>query len=153
VLLLLEEMSGLKVNFNKSMLTCVNIPPTWLSEAASILNCRTGFIPFMYLGLPIGGDALKLSFWKPLVDRILARLSSWNNKFLSFGGRLVLLKSVLSSLPVYFLSFFKVPVGIISSIESFFKKFFWGVCEVSEKIAWIKWDSICLLVSRGGLGV
>jgi hypothetical protein len=39
VLLLLEEVSGLKVNFHKSMLTDVNIPPTWLSEAATVLNC------------------------------------------------------------------------------------------------------------------
>jgi hypothetical protein len=28
-----------------------------------------------------------------------------------------------------------------------------GVCEVSHKIAWLKWDSVCLHVNRGGLGV
>jgi len=55
------------------------------------------------------------------------RLSLWNNKFLSFGGYLVLLKVVLSTLPVYFLYFFNAPAGIISSIESIFKRFFWGV--------------------------
>ncbi|GAU44688.1 hypothetical protein TSUD_183460 [Trifolium subterraneum] len=33
----------------------------------------------------------------------------WQSRFLSFGGRLVLLKSVLTSLPVYALSFFKAP--------------------------------------------
>jgi len=109
VLLLLQEMSGLKVNFNKSMLTGVNISSTWLVEAASVLNCRTDTIPFLYLGLPIGGDSRKLNFWKPVVERFTSRLSSWNNKFLSFGGRLVLLKYVMSSLPVYFLSFFKAP--------------------------------------------
>lgn len=121
VLLLFEDISGLKIKFNKSMLTCVNIPQTWLSEAASVLNFRTGTLPFIYLGLPIGGDSRKLSFWNPLIDRIRARLSVWSNKFLSFGGRLVLLKFVLSSLPVYFLSFIKDPRGITSSIESIFK--------------------------------
>nr|ABN08242.1 hypothetical protein MtrDRAFT_AC155886g34v2 [Medicago truncatula] len=30
---------------------------------------------------------------------------------MSFGGRLTLLKSVMSSLPVYALSFFKAPLG------------------------------------------
>jgi len=84
------------------------------------MNCRKGVIPFIYLGLPIGGDARKISFWKPVIDSIVARLSSWHNKFLSLGGRLTLLKSVLSSIPVYFLSFFKSPAGIISSIESIF---------------------------------
>ena len=85
-----------------------------------VMNCRKGVIPFIYLGLPIGGDARKISFWKPVIDSIVARLSSWHNKFLSLGGRLTLLKSVLSSIPVYFLSFFKSPAGIISSIESIF---------------------------------
>ena len=116
VLLLFEEISGLKVNFNKSMLTGVNIYDTWLAEAASVMHCRRGFIPFVYLGLPIGGDSRKLSFWKPVVDSIMARLALWNNKFLSYGGRLILLKFVMSSLPVYFLSFFRAPTCIISSI-------------------------------------
>jgi hypothetical protein len=42
VLLLFEEVSGLKVNFNKSMLAGVNISDSWLSEAALIMSCRRG---------------------------------------------------------------------------------------------------------------
>ncbi|XP_045797575.1 uncharacterized protein LOC123891718 [Trifolium pratense] len=38
VLVLFETMSGLKVNFNKSMLVGVNIPESWLCEAASTLR-------------------------------------------------------------------------------------------------------------------
>ena len=133
VLLLFEEISGLKVNFHKTMLTGVNVTDSWLSEASLVMNCRRESIPFVYLGLPIGGDYRKLSFWKPVLDRIVARLSSWNNKFLSFGGRLILLNFVLSSLPVYFLSIFKAPAGIISSIESVFKRFFLGVMIVGKE--------------------
>jgi hypothetical protein len=54
-LLLFEEVSGLKVNFHKSMLTGVNIPDSWLMTAASVMNCKRGKLPFVYLGLPIGG--------------------------------------------------------------------------------------------------
>ncbi|MCI13116.1 cysteine-rich receptor-like protein kinase, partial [Trifolium medium] len=59
-LVLFECMSGLKVNFNKSMLVEVNISDSWLNEAASALRYRVGNVPFMYLGLPIGGDPRRL---------------------------------------------------------------------------------------------
>ncbi|GAU48380.1 hypothetical protein TSUD_118070, partial [Trifolium subterraneum] len=109
VLVLFETMSDLKVNFHKSMMVGVNIPESWLGEAASALCCKVGKIPFLYLGLSIGGDPRRLSFWEPVLAHLKNRLSGWKSRFLSFGGLLVLLKSVLQSLPVYALSFFKAP--------------------------------------------
>ncbi|GAU41823.1 hypothetical protein TSUD_299890 [Trifolium subterraneum] len=91
VLMLFETMSGLKVNFHKSMLVGVNIPESLLGEAASALCCKGGKIPFLYLGLPIGGDPRRLSFWEPVLARLKNKLSGWKSRFLSFGGRLVLL--------------------------------------------------------------
>jgi len=126
ILLLFQSLSGLKVNFSKSCLVGVNVASSWLSEAAMVLNCKVGSVPFVYLGMPIGGNPRRLSFWELLLNRIKSRLLGWSSKHLSFGGRLILLKSVLSSLPVYALSFFKAPTGIISSIESLFNCFFWG---------------------------
>ncbi|GAU31392.1 hypothetical protein TSUD_19380 [Trifolium subterraneum] len=154
ILVLFETMSGLKVNFHKSMLVGVNIPESWLDEAAYALCCKVGNISFLYLGLLIGGDPRRLGFREPVLARLKNRLSGWKSRFLSFGGRLVLLKSVLQSLPVYALSFFKAPTGIISSIDSIFikKKFGEGV-EDSRKIPWINWKSICLRKEGGGLGV
>jgi hypothetical protein len=134
VLKLFEAISGLKVNFSKSQLVGVNVPASWLSEAASVLSCRLGCLPFVYLGLPIGGDPRRLSFWELLINRIQSRLSGWKSKHLSFGGRLILLKSVLSSLPVYALSFFKAPSGIVSSIESILNCFFWGGVMTTGKL-------------------
>jgi hypothetical protein len=124
VFALFVAVSGLKVNFHKSMLVGVNVVESWLAEAASVLGCLVGKIPFLYLGLPIGGDPRCLSFWDPVLNKIRTRLSDWNTRFLSFGGRLVLLKYVLTSLPVYAVSFFRALSGIISSIESLLNKYF-----------------------------
>jgi len=124
VLTLFADMSGLKVNFSKSLLVGINIGDFWLVEAASLLNCKVGKISFLYLGLSIGGDPRKLAFWEPVINTIKTRLAGWQSRFLSYGGRLILLKSVLTSLPVYALSFFKAPSGIISLIESIFNKKF-----------------------------
>ena len=62
VLLLFEALSGLKVNFSKSQLVGVNVHNSWLAEAALVLNCKVGSLPFVYLGLPISGNARRLTF-------------------------------------------------------------------------------------------
>jgi len=78
-LVLFEAMSGLKVNFRKSSLVGVNIHDSWLTEAAPVLGCRVGRMPFLYLGLPIGGDPRRLLFWDHIVSRIKSRLSGWHS--------------------------------------------------------------------------
>jgi len=50
------------VNFHKSLLVGINIGDSWLTQATSILNYKVGKIPFMYLGLSIGGDPRRLAF-------------------------------------------------------------------------------------------
>lgn len=62
VLFLFEAMSELKVKFHKSMLIGINIDESWVHEAASVLSYKIGQLPFIYLGLPIGGDATLLIF-------------------------------------------------------------------------------------------
>jgi hypothetical protein len=92
---------------------------SWLAEAMAVLGCSVGRIPFVYLGLPIWGDPRRLSFWDPVVNRIRSSFAGWKSRFLSFCGRLVLLKFVLYSLHVYAISFFRASSSIISYILIF----------------------------------
>jgi len=115
-------VSGLKVNFHKSLLVGVNISDTWLTEAGLVLSCKMGKLSFLSLGFPISGNPRMLSFWEPVLNRIRSRLSVWKSRFLSFGGGLILLKFVLTALLVYALSFFKALPCVISSIESILNK-------------------------------
>lgn len=66
-----------------------------------MLNCKVSSLQVLYLGMPFGGDAPWLNFWDQVVNRIKSRMSSWKSRNLSFGCRLVLIKSVLTSIPVY----------------------------------------------------
>nr|GFA55626.1 RNA-directed DNA polymerase, eukaryota, reverse transcriptase zinc-binding domain protein [Tanacetum cinerariifolium] len=52
------------------------------------------------------------------------RLSKWKMKTLSIGGRFTLLKSVLGATPIYNMSIFKVPRGILKVMESIRRRFF-----------------------------
>lgn len=54
ILLVFEAVSDLRVNFRKSMLMGVNVAKLWLNEAASVMNCQTSSIPFVYVGMLVG---------------------------------------------------------------------------------------------------
>jgi hypothetical protein len=49
--------------------------------------------------------------WKLIEERLGKKLSSWKVSFVIRWKRLVLLNSVLSSLPMFMLSYFEIPRG------------------------------------------
>jgi hypothetical protein len=53
--------------------------------------------------------------WKNIEERIEKRLSGWKGKMLTVGGRLELINSVLSSLPMFMMSFFELPKGVLEN--------------------------------------
>nr|GEW80130.1 reverse transcriptase domain, reverse transcriptase zinc-binding domain protein [Tanacetum cinerariifolium] len=91
--------------------------------------------------------------WEEVVNRVRNKLSAWKAKSLSIGSRLTLIKSVLGSIPIYYLSFFKAPLKIINLIESLRAWFFWGFKDKARGISWVKWNSILLNYKMGRLGV
>ncbi|XP_012832647.1 PREDICTED: uncharacterized protein LOC105953522 [Erythranthe guttata] len=79
------------------------------------------------------------------------RLTGWQTKFLSFGGRITLVQSVLSSLPTHTLSSTVVPSQTLIRMERLFRKFLWGKIE-GPGINWVSWEKICRPKAEGGLG-
>jgi hypothetical protein len=129
-----EMASGLKVNFLKSGLIGINVSSPFLEMASSFLNCRLGSLPFKYLGLPIGANPNCEATWDPLVDHLKKRLFSWRNKYISFGGRIVLINSVLNAIPIFHLSFLKLPTKVWKKIVKIQREFLWGGVRGGKKI-------------------
>jgi hypothetical protein len=77
--------------------------------ASKFLNCKRGKFAFIYLGLPVGANPRKEATWDPVVAVLQKRLHSWHNRFVSLGGRVILINSVLAAIPVFYLSFMKMP--------------------------------------------
>lgn len=107
--------SGLKGNFHKSKVVGIGASVHETSQWASILTCEAGYLPFTYLGVPVGANMNLVKNWQPIIDKFHAKLSSWKARTLSFGGRLTLIKSVLGNLPTYYLSLFKDPHVVIEN--------------------------------------
>ena len=102
-----ELVYGLKINFYKSKLVGINVDKFTLETYAKTLNCNTMRIPFKYLGLEVGGNPRKVQFWEPVVNKVSARLSTWKGRCLSMAGRICLIKSVFTSIPLFYLSWFQ----------------------------------------------
>ncbi|XP_019465331.1 PREDICTED: uncharacterized protein LOC109363522 [Lupinus angustifolius] len=106
--------------------------------AANKLLCGVGALPFKFLGIPVGANPRRISTWGPVIEVFKKKLSFWQQKLISFAGRVTLLKSVLSSLPIYFFSFYKAPVSVIHELDKIQRIFLWGRSEVAlDKNAYI----------------
>ena len=112
LLCVFEQLSGLKINFHKSEIFCLGQPKQHELVYSSLFGCKLGSYPFRYVGIPMHFRKLSNNDWKIIEDRIEKRLSGWKGNLLSIGGRLVLINSILSSLPMFMLSFFEVPKGV-----------------------------------------
>nr|GEY13437.1 hypothetical protein [Tanacetum cinerariifolium] len=93
------------------------------------------------------------SSWDEVIAKLTSRLSKWKLKALSIGGCLTLIKSVLSSSPLYHMSIFKCPMGVLKLLESIPQNFFDGVSNSDRRLALIGWKKVLASKKNEGLGV
>lgn len=74
-------------------------------------------------------------------------------RFLSLASRVVLINSVLNTIPIYTLSFYKAPAKVLSEIRHIQSNFLWGGSENKRTVHWVNWKTICSLRDNGGLRV
>ncbi|KAL3629987.1 hypothetical protein CASFOL_026299 [Castilleja foliolosa] len=154
ILRMFELWSGLKVNYNKSSIYGVNVNEKVLGEWSMFLNCKCGSLPFNFLGLKVGASFNHFKNWDDVGNKLDSRIKSWNSKYLSFGGRMVLANAVLNSIPTYYISTHKLPIGVCRKFRSKIRKFLWGGNDVfGKKISWVSWEKLSTNKDNGGLGI
>ncbi|GJR08480.1 RNA-directed DNA polymerase, eukaryota [Tanacetum coccineum] len=145
--------SRLKININKSKLMGYDVHSDEVEIAARYIGYANLVAPFSHFGVKVGGRMERINSWDDVVSKVTYRLSKWKLKTLSIGGRLTLIKSVLSSIPLYQMSSFKVPIKVLNILESIRRKFFNGIEGNERKMALISWETVLALKKYGGLGV
>lgn len=106
--------------------------------------------PIRYLGVPLYHGRCKISFFDDIIRKVQARVSGWHG--LSFGGKRMIVKHVLASLPIYLLAAASPPRAVIRRLHSIFARFFWGSNEGNAKHHWLSWSSLCKPLNEGGVG-
>ncbi|KAJ9557521.1 hypothetical protein OSB04_012135 [Centaurea solstitialis] len=148
-----EICSGLKINLSKSRVTGVAVSNEEITRMARKLRCKEEKLPFIYLGIPVGGRMNVAANWQPLIDKFKARVSLWKAKSLSIGKRLCLCKSVLGCLGSYYFSLFKAPKKALNILESLRLRFFWGGTADLKRINWVSWNNTIRDKRCGELGI
>ncbi|KAE8735747.1 THO complex subunit 1 [Hibiscus syriacus] len=149
----LTPILSLNLNLAKSKLLGINMEEDVLTDWAAQMGCSVGSFPTEYLGLPLGAKKNSEVLWDPVFRNFSAKLAGWKTTCLSLAGRTVLLKSVLTSLPIFFLSLFKMPCKIGKKLNSLMANFLWGDKEGKRRIHWVNWSTVCKPLNCGGLGV
>ena len=145
-----EALLGLKINLGKS-----EIFPTGMvdrmEDLVADLGYKIGSLPSTYLGLPLGASHKSIGVWDPFEERFRRRFAAWKLQYISKGGRLTLIRSTLSSLPISFMSLFRIPIRVCRRLEKIQRDFLWG--GGNHKPHMVNWATVCLDKKNGGLGV
>lgn len=142
-----EKASGLKINLEKSTLYMAGMNQ---NEDITTFSFDRGQLPVRYLGLPLLTKRMTVSDFLLLIEKIRKRISSWTGRFLSFGGRLQLIKSVITSLANFWLSAFRLPASCLQEIERMCSAFLWSGPDLNPKKAKIAWAEVCKPKHEGG---
>ena len=93
-----------------------------------------------YLGLPENLGGSKIQVFCFVQDRLNNIVNGWTFKFFTKGGKEVIIKSVITTLPNHTMSCYRLPKATVKKLTS----------AVSQN--WKSWDRVCANKDEGGLG-
>ncbi|XP_074298788.1 uncharacterized protein LOC141629726 [Silene latifolia] len=107
------EASGLHINKDKSDIYMNGVAAADEQVNLSISRFKKGSLPFKYLGITISYKRISNVEFSILVDKLVARSRGWGAKHLSYAGRMLLVKAVLTQIHSYWARIFLLPKAII----------------------------------------
>ncbi|XP_033129360.1 uncharacterized protein LOC117126082 [Brassica rapa] len=106
-----------------------------------------------YLRIPEDISGSKCKLFAFLKEKLLHRVNGWTGRWLSKGGKEVLIKSILLALPTYVMSSFLLPLEICENLASAIAQFWWSSNPPKRGIHWAKWEKMCAPREEGGIGL
>lgn len=121
---MVQDINGLKVKYGKSHITGINIEESGIRHATSIIGCQIESFLFTYMGFSLSPRSLHCKDWQAVIQRFESRLVGWKARLHSYEGRMVLCKSMLDNLPIYFLFILRILKMVAKKLKSIQANFF-----------------------------
>ncbi|OIT33353.1 hypothetical protein A4A49_63435, partial [Nicotiana attenuata] len=80
-----SSASGLHANLSKSAVYFGGIDPMQKASVMQVLGYTRGQLPFKYIGVPLDTKKLSILQWQPLITKMVAKITSWTAKKLSYA--------------------------------------------------------------------
>ncbi|XP_026452118.1 uncharacterized protein LOC113352522 [Papaver somniferum] len=148
-----QDSSGQVINKNKSKLFVDGTTAARVIQIKEMMQMEVSNLPDKYLGVILHAGRVKIATVWPVVEMMQKKLASWNDKLLFFNDRLVLIKSVLCSVPIYSMSIYQWPKSVIKICEKIIRNFMWSGDGDIRKFKTLSWKKVCSPYSEGGLGL
>ncbi|XP_048591584.1 uncharacterized protein LOC125576203 [Brassica napus] len=129
-----------------------HIVPATRLEIKDVLGIHNDGGMGKYLGIPEDISGSKCKLFAFLKDNLMHRVNGWTGRWLSKGGKEVMIKSILLALPTYVMSTFLLPLEICENLASAIAQFWWSSNPPKRGIHWAKWEKVCLPKEEGGIG-
>lgn len=145
---------GLCTNLKKCSFVPIQCGGTNLTHITHSLPAAGAAFPIKYLGLPLSAWQLWKEDFQFLEDKGAPKLVTWDGKIIIKIGRMALVKSVLTSLAVYFITLLIIPQSTLNNLNKLERAILWaGMETTSGAKCKVNWDSVCRPLAYGGLGV
>uniref|UniRef100_A0A2N9G3W3 CCHC-type domain-containing protein n=1 Tax=Fagus sylvatica TaxID=28930 RepID=A0A2N9G3W3_FAGSY len=145
--------SGQKVSLSKSKVFFSPNVNTLRQHLCGILGVSSTPNLGKYLGFPLRSNGRSTRDFDFVVEKVQAKLSSWKAKLLSPVGRVILVQSVTSAIPTYYMQNVALPIRVCFNLDKLNKDFLWGSIDERKKMHMVSWDKICRPRDLGGLGL
>jgi len=147
------EATGMEINLNKSCFLSMEEVMDQDILTLFPINHKCIDEGIKYLGFQLKPNGYNKSDWLWLIERVENKIGLWCYRWLSLGGRLILIKSVLEGIPVYWMTLYKIPKVILNMLSSLVASYLWSGSSHHEKIHLAKWTTIARPRSLGGWGI
>jgi hypothetical protein len=91
-------------------------------------------------GDPLSVHKLPKTALQPLVEKVVDRHPVWRDNLMNKSGRLVLIKSTLSAIPIHTCLILDMPPWFVKALNKIFKAFLWlGTNVVQGRKCAVSW--------------